>query len=138
MERILIADDEADIREILKIILDKEGYGVILAKDGQEALDLIKADKPDLIILDYLMPVLDGISVCKALKKDDATKLIPVIMATAYENEKENGLAAGAVDFISKPIDRIDFLLRIRSVLKVRHITNELQRVIAYIAELEK
>ena len=138
MERILVADDEADIREILKIILDKEGYGVILAKDGQEALDLIKADKPDLIILDYLMPVLDGISVCKALKKDDATRLIPVIMATAYENEKENGLAAGAVDFISKPIDRIDLLLRIRSVLKVRHITNELQRVIAYIAELEK
>ena len=64
--------------------------------------------------------------------------MIPVIMVTAYPNEKEKALSAGAVDFINKPIDKTDLMLRIRSVLKVRHIKNELQKIIAYIAELEK
>ena len=138
MERILVADDEADIREITRSILAKEGYEVILAKDGNEALIMAKEHKPDLAIMDFLMPGLNGIEVCQALKKDPVTENIPVIIVTAYPNQKEQGLSAGAVDFMSKEMDTIDLMTRVRSALKVRHITNELQRAIAYIEELEK
>jgi CheY-like chemotaxis protein len=138
MERILYADDDQDIREIINIILTKEGYEPIIAKDGKEAIDLAKKQKPDLIILDFLMPYMNGMDACKALKKDVETKDIPIIMVTAYSNEKEESLSAGAIDFINKPIDKTDLLLRIRSVLKVRQVKNELQKIISYIAELEK
>lgn len=138
MEWVLVADDEADIREITRSILVKEGYEVILAKDGNEALTLARDKKPDLAILDFLMPGLNGIEVCQAMKKDPATAMIPVIICTAYPNQKEQGLGAGAVDFMSKEMDSIDLMTRVKSALKVRHITNELQRAIAYIEELEK
>ncbi|MFH1458538.1 MAG: response regulator [Candidatus Omnitrophota bacterium] len=138
MEKILYADDDVEIQGLIKDILNKEGYDITIAKDGQEALNLAKSEKFDLIILDFLMPGLTGNEVCAGLKKDTETKHIPVIMVTAYSNEKEKALAAGAVDFINKPIEKTDLLLRIRSVMKVRHIKNELQKIIAYIAELEK
>lgn len=138
MERILVADDEADIRQIMKGIIAKEGYEVILAEDGTKALAVAQTEKPDLIVLDFLMPGLNGIEVCKALKKEAATKDIPVIIVTAYPNQKEQALSAGAVDFMSKEADNVDILWRIKSALKVRNIANELQRMIAYIDELEK
>lgn len=138
MEKILFADDDAEIQDIVKTILMKEGYGVTVAKDGNEALDLARVSNPDLIILDYLMPGLDGIEVCRALKNDRAFKDVPVMILTAHPAEKERSLAAGAVDFLTKPVEKIDLLHRIRSVLKVRYINNELQKMIAYIEELEK
>ncbi|MGE5197434.1 MAG: response regulator [Deltaproteobacteria bacterium] len=138
MEKILLADDDAEVREIAKEILTKEGYEVSVAKDGDEALNLARQEKPDLIILDYLMPGLSGIEVCQILKKEEATKNIPVLMVTAHPAEKQRSLSAGAADFITKPVEKTDLLLRIKSVLKVNHIANELQRIIAYIAELEK
>jgi CheY-like chemotaxis protein len=138
MEKILYADDEPEVREIIQKILSKEKYEVILAADGNEALKLAKEKSPDLIILDYLMPGLNGVDVAAALQKDAETKSIPIIMVTAYPYEKEKSLDVGAVDFITKPIEKADLLLRIRSVLKVRHIKNELQKIITYIAELEK
>jgi CheY-like chemotaxis protein len=138
MEKILFADDDPEIQGIVKKILVREGYEVIVAKDGTEALNLARADNPDLIVTDCIMPGLDGVELCQALKKDGQTRPIPVIMITAYPSEKELGLRAGAVDFLAKPIDKIDLLLRIRSALKVRSVENELQKAIAYIAELEK
>lgn len=138
MAKILYADDDHSIQEIIHSILKKEGYEVSIAKDGVEAIEYAKRDKPDLIILDYLMPRLDGIEACRAIKKDNDTKDIPIIMVTAYPQEKENSLGAGAIDFINKPVEKMDLLLRIRSVLKVSHIKNELQKIIAYIAELER
>lgn len=138
MEKILYVDDEEDVRRTVKDILTKEGYEVIVAKDGIEALSLVTKDKPDLVILDFLMPGLNGTEVCQSLKKDSLTKSIPVIMVTAYPNEKEKSLSAGAVDFMTKPVDKVDLLLRIKSALKVRYISNELQRIIAYIEELER
>jgi len=138
MDKILLADDDPEVQEIVKEILEKEGYEVIVAKDGNEALDLAKTKKPDLVLLDYFMPGLTGTEVCGELKKDENTKQIPVIMVTAHPSEKETSLSAGAVDFITKPVEKADLLLRIKSVLKVRHINNELQKIIAYIAELEK
>ncbi|MEW6100687.1 MAG: response regulator [Candidatus Omnitrophota bacterium] len=138
MEKILVADDELEILGMIETILKKEGYEVVAAKDGQEALNLAKAQKPDLIVSDYLMPNLNGAELCRALKKESETKAIPIIIVTAYPAEKERSLSAGAVDFIAKPVDKFDLLLRIRSALRVRHISNELQKIIAYIAELEK
>jgi two-component system alkaline phosphatase synthesis response regulator PhoP len=138
MEKILYVDDDTEIQGLIKDILSKEGYDVRIAKDGLEALSLVKAQKPDLVISDYLMPGLTGEQVCASLKKDAETKDIPVIIVTAYPAEKEKSLASGAIDFINKPIEKTDLLLRIKSVLKVRHIKNELQKIIAYIAELEK
>jgi DNA-binding response OmpR family regulator len=138
MEKILFADDDKDICEIVKNILTNAGYEIIIARDGEEALGLAKTKKPDLVILDYLMPMLNGVEVLRELKKDSSTKDIPVIMLTAYSSEKEESLDAGAMDFITKPVDKTDLLLRIRSVLKIRHIDNELQKIIAYIRELEK
>lgn len=137
MEKILFADDERDLRELIKVALEKEGFTVITANDGRETLELARENKPDLIILDYMMPGLDGIEACKALKKEKETAGIPVIMVTGYPDQKERSLAAGAIDFITKPVDKTDLLLRIRSVLRVRYIKNELQKIIAYIAELE-
>lgn len=137
-EKILLADDDLEVQDIAKAILSKEGYEVIIAKDGNEALDLAKVHKPDLIILDYLMPGLNGLETCQTLKKDNDLKNIPVLMITAYPGEKERSLSAGAVDFLTKPVEKADLLHRIKSVLKVRYINNELQKMIAYIEELEK
>ena len=138
MEKILLADDDQEVQDIVKIILEKEGYAVSVAKDGNETLNAVKKDKPDLIILDYLMPGLSGVEVLNVLKSTDDSKNIPVLMVTAHPTEKQKALDAGAVDFITKPVEKTDLLLRIKSVLKVRHITNELQKIIAYISELEK
>jgi two-component system, OmpR family, alkaline phosphatase synthesis response regulator PhoP len=138
MDKILFADDDLEIQRIVNTILSKEGFEVIPAHNGAEALSLAEEKNPDLIILDYLMPVMDGIEACRVLKTNPKTQRIPVIMITAYAVEKENSLTAGAVDFIAKPLDKIDLMLRIRSILKVKHIKNELQKVIAYIAELDK
>ena len=138
MDKVLIVDDELVIRDILKTILSKEGYDVLVAQDGAEALEMARLHKPDVIITDYLMPKISGVDLCRALKADKDTKVIPVLIVTAYVNEKEEGLSAGAVDFITKPVDRFDLLHRVRSALKVRHIKNELQKIISYIAELEK
>lgn len=138
MDRILVAEDDSDVQEILKTILGKEGYEVNVAGTGREAFILAKESNPDLILTDFLMPGMNGVELCESLKKEPNTKDIPVIMVTAYPSEKEKGLSAGAVDFVTKPIEKIDLLLRIRSALKVKHITNELQKIIAYIGELEK
>lgn len=138
MDKILFADDDKEICERAESILTREGYQVLIAFDGQGALDLTKTEKPDLVILDYLMPMLNGVEVLRALKKDSQTKDIPVIMLTAYSTEKEEGLSAGAMDFLTKPVDKTDLLLRIRSILKIKHLDNELQKMIAYIRELEK
>ena len=138
MEKILFADDDVEIQEVVKSILTRAGYDTVIAKDGAEALRLAEETKPDLIVLDYVMPIMEGLEVCKALKANPKTSHIPIIMVTAYASEKENSLTAGAVDFITKPVDKADLLLRIKSILKVRHIKNELQKIIAYLAELEK
>ncbi len=89
MEKILYADDDVEIQKLIKEILSKEGFEVTIAKDGQEALRLAKAEKFDLIMLDYLMPGMTGDRVCESLKDNAETAGIPIIMVTAYPNEKE-------------------------------------------------
>jgi two-component system, OmpR family, alkaline phosphatase synthesis response regulator PhoP len=119
--RILVVDDEKDIVDILKYNLEKENeFEVITALDGREALDLAETEKPSLIILDIMMPELNGFDVCKRLKSEPITSKIPIIFLTAKENEIDEiiGLELGADDYIQKPISPRKVIARVKSVIR--------------------
>jgi len=118
---ILVVDDEKDILELLKYNLEKEGYRVITALNGKEALRLVR-HHPSLVVLDILMPELDGWEVCKAIRKDPSTSKIPIIFLTARDSEIDEvvGLELGADDYIVKPVKVRTFLARVKHGLKAR------------------
>ena len=136
--KILVADDEQEIRDLLDNFLKEQGYEVILAADGEQALQLAATENPQAIILDVRMPGLDGLEVCKRLKENEETKFIPVIFITGFEDNKLDALDMGADDFVNKPFDMIELAIRVKSVLRIRHLTDELERAVAYIEELRK
>jgi two-component system alkaline phosphatase synthesis response regulator PhoP len=117
---ILVVDDEQDLLDIISYNLKKDGFDVIVAENGRAALELAKVHKPDLILLDIMMPELDGFQVCKILKEDDHLKKIPVMFLTARgEEEMEvKGLDTGADDFLPKPISNKKLLSRVRAVFR--------------------
>jgi two-component system, OmpR family, phosphate regulon response regulator PhoB len=105
--RILVADDEESVRQLLQIVLQHEGYEVLLATNGAEALLAAHNDAPDLILLDWMMPVLDGLSVLKQLRKDEVTHHIPILMLTARQsdNDTTTALMGGADVYLTKPFE---------------------------------
>jgi two-component system, OmpR family, phosphate regulon response regulator PhoB len=105
--RILVADDEESVRQLLQIVLQHEGYEVVLATNGAEALLSAHNDAPDLILLDWMMPVLDGLSVLKQLRKDAATRDIPILMLTARQSDSDTttALTGGADVYLTKPFE---------------------------------
>jgi two-component system phosphate regulon response regulator PhoB len=117
---ILIVEDEKDIRELLAYSLGREGFAVVEADDGVAALKLVSAKRPDLVILDLMLPDMDGLSVCRQMQRDPLTADIPVIMLTAKGEEVDRivGLELGAADYIVKPFSLREVALRIRAVLK--------------------
>lgn len=119
-EKILIVDDEKDIVKMLDYNLKKEGYRTISAYDGEYALDLAGREHPDLIILDLMLPGLSGLEVCKALKKDSKTAVVPIIMLTAKTQEADKivGLELGADDYMTKPFSPRELIARIKAVLR--------------------
>ena len=121
--KILIVDDEEDILTLLEYNLEKAGFKVISADDGPEAIELAKKEKPALIILDIMLPSMEGTEVCKAIKRDDATSHIPIIMLTAKGEEVDRivGLELGADDYITKPFSPRELVLRVKAVLKRGH-----------------
>lgn len=121
--KILIVDDEADILTLLKYNLEKAGFKVIHAKDGPDAIELAKKERPALIILDIMLPSMEGTEVCKIIKKDSGTGDIPVIMLTAKGEEVDRiiGLELGAEDYITKPFSPRELILRVKAVLKRWH-----------------
>jgi two-component system cell cycle response regulator len=128
--RILVVDDGKAIRDSLRAILEKENYEVLEAEDGSSGLQLIKVEKPDLVLLDLVMPGLDGLKVCRAVKSDPELNKIPILMTTS-KGEKEDiilGLESGADDYIVKPFDRNELLARIRTSLRARHLLCQLER----------
>jgi two-component system alkaline phosphatase synthesis response regulator PhoP len=137
-EKILIVDDEKDIVKMLSYNLKKEGYRTVDAHDGEDALDLAISEHPDLILLDLMLPGIDGLEVCKQLKKESKTSRIPVIMLTAktQETDKVVGLELGADDYISKPFSPKELIARIKAVLR-RSLEKEIPRDIFQLAELE-
>jgi CheY-like chemotaxis protein len=138
--RILIADDNQQNRELLEAYLADDGHEILMAADGRQTLDVTLEQKPDLILLDIMMPKLSGYEVCHRLKENPATRSIPVLMVTALRDmgDIEKAVAAGADDFLSKPVHRLELKTRVRSLLRVRHLTNERDRLLAYLAEVEQ
>src|SRR3989337_2084338 len=118
--KILIVDDEEDILTLLEYNLEKAGFKVISADDGPEAIELTKKENPSLIILDIMLPSMEGTEVCKVIKRDNATSHIPIIMLTAKGEEVDRivGLELGPDDYITKPFSPREFILRVRAVLK--------------------
>lgn len=116
-QTILIADDESQIREILRIYFEKEGFKVIEAADGAEAIVQAQAGKPDILILDIMMPVLDGLEVCKQVRKISD---MPIIMLTAKDEDDDRilGLETGADDYITKPFNTREVVARVKAVLR--------------------
>ncbi|MDD5465810.1 MAG: response regulator [Candidatus Omnitrophica bacterium] len=119
-EKILIVEDERDIIKMLEYNLKKEGFKVISAGDGEDALDLAVRGQPDLILLDLMLPGMDGLEVCKALKKESKAAAIPIIMLTAkgQESDKVVGLELGADDYMTKPFSVRELIARIKAVLR--------------------
>ena len=137
--RLLIADDLPQNRELLEALLITAGHTVEFAVDGGDTLEKVAEFQPDVILLDIMMPKLSGYEVCRQLKSDDATRGIPILMVTALteQGDIEKAVAAGADDFLSKPINRLEMLTRVRSLLRVRHLATENERLLAYIADVE-
>ncbi len=119
MARILIADDEAHIIKMVEFKLRNLGHEVITASDGGEALEKATSDKPDLVMLDVMMPVMDGFQVLQKLKTQEETKSLPVIMLTAKGQEKDvvTGFETGAVDYVIKPFSFPELIARINRAL---------------------
>lgn len=119
-DKILIVDDEKDIVKMIDYSLQKEGFRTIAAYDGEEAIELVKKDHPDLVILDLMLPGVDGLDVCKILKKEETTASMPIIMLTAKTKEPDKivGLELGADDYITKPFSPRELIARIKAVLR--------------------
>ncbi len=119
-KKILIVDDEAELVELMKIRLEAAGYDVLKAYDGQEGLDKAKAEKPDLILLDIMMPKMDGYKVCGLLKKDSRFQKIPIILFSAKAQKEDEELAkeVGADLYITKPFEASVLLSKIQGLIK--------------------
>jgi two-component system, OmpR family, alkaline phosphatase synthesis response regulator PhoP len=137
---ILVVDDDQQNLELVQAYLEDIECETVAAHDGIEALERVAKDKPDLILLDVMMPKMSGFEVCRRLKLDPATSNIPVIMVTALNEfgDIERGIDSGTDDFVSKPINKLELLTRIRTMLKLKHLTDRLHRTMAYLSEVER
>jgi len=137
-DKILVVDDERDIRDVLSSFLEEKGYEVILASNGEEALELVERVNPQVILLDVNMPGIDGIETCRRLKAEEKSRSIPIIMITAFQDREIEAYLEGADDFVVKPFNMVEISFRVESMLRIRHLSDELERAMAYIVELEK
>lgn len=128
--KILIVEDNQENIDLLYYFLSPQGYDLTSVMDGQEAIKAVESEKPDLILLDIMLPKLDGFAVCERLKKDNDTKSIPIIMLTALKDLKDKikSLEVGADDFISKPFENVELLARVKSLLRLKEYHDEIQR----------
>lgn len=120
MQKILVVDDEAVLRDTISYNLEQAGYQVIKAANGLDALDSARQEPPDLVVLDIMLPGIDGLEVCRQLRRERATATVPIIMLTAKADEidKVVGLEVGADDYMTKPFGRRELLARVRALLR--------------------
>ena len=130
--KIAVIEDEGDILEVIEYSLSKEGFRVCTALDGEEGLDLVKRELPDLVVLDLMLPGIDGIEICRKLKSDSATRSISIIMVTAKGEESDIvlGLGIGADDYVVKPFSPRELTARVKSVLRRGGLREEVGTVI--------
>lgn len=121
MKKILIVDDEIDVVEVVTVLLEHEGYELLKAYDGQEALDIIEEVVPDLVILDIMMPKIDGVEVCRRMRENEKMADIPIVMFSAKLSaiDKKESFDAGADGFISKPFNARGFIAGIKTYLEL-------------------
>jgi class 3 adenylate cyclase len=146
--RILVVDDQRANVEMMAGVLRARGYEVLTALDGESALERVRAARPDIVVSDILMPGMDGYEMCRRLRADAATALLPVVLVTSLDPQKERikGLEVGADDFLSKPVNWEDLFARVRSLLRVKSLQDELkgwnakleERVREQVAQLER
>ena len=137
---ILVVDDNQQNLELLQAYLEDVDCTTVPAHDGLQALDIVRKDPPDLILLDVMMPKMSGFEVCKRIKDEPKTADIPIIMVTALSEfgDIERGIDSGTDDFLSKPVNKLELLTRIKTLLKLKHLTDKLERTLTYLNEIEK
>jgi CheY-like chemotaxis protein len=138
--KVLIVDDNPQNIELLAAFLESLPCKLITAQDGVEALEKVAAEKPDLILLDIMMPRMSGFQVCRKLKSDPTTRDIQILMVTALNElgDIEQASECGTDDFVSKPVNKFELLTRVKSLLRVRHLKSELERALTYLHEVEQ
>ncbi|MCK4752408.1 MAG: response regulator, partial [Planctomycetes bacterium] len=136
---VLVVDDNQQNLELLQAYLENLDCETVAAYDGPQALEMIAKNKPDLILLDIMMPKMSGFEVCKRVKNDPQTSDIPIIMVTALNEfgDIERGIDSGTDDFLSKPVNKLELLTRVKTMLKLKHLTDKLERTLAYLREIE-
>ena len=136
---VLVVDDVPQNVELMQAYLETLNCTVHTAADGIEALAQVPKVKPDLILLDIMMPRMSGFEVCRRLKADPKTRDIPILMVTALNElgDIERGVESGTDDFLTKPINKLELLTRVKSLLRVRHLKSQLDRTMAYLSEME-
>jgi two-component system alkaline phosphatase synthesis response regulator PhoP len=136
---VLVVDDNQQNRELLQAYLEDMDCRTVPAKDGPEALKILAKNPPDLILLDVMMPRMSGFEVCRRIKNDPKTSNIPIIMVTALNEfgDIERGIDSGTDDFLSKPVNKLELLTRVKTMLKLKHLTDKLERTLAYLNEIE-
>jgi DNA-binding response OmpR family regulator len=137
--KIVIADDNIQNVELLEAYLSDFDCEIRTAHDGEETLEVVHRFAPDLLLLDVMMPRLSGFEVCRKLRSSPQTKDLLILMVTALNEaaDFERGVQAGTDDFLTKPVNKVELLCRIRSLLRVRHLKSQLDRTLAYLAEFE-
>ena len=127
--RVLVVDDILANVKLLEAKLTAEYFDVVTALSGQEALDLIEVNHPDIVLLDIMMPGMDGFEVCRRIKANPASMHVPVVMVTALDqpSDRVEGLECGADDFLTKPVDDIALFARVRSLVRLKMMTDELR-----------
>jgi two-component system sensor histidine kinase/response regulator len=137
--KVLIVDDEPQNVMLLQDLLEARDYRVLTASDGQNGLILASEHNPDVVLLDVMMPRLSGFDVCRRLKAEPSTTMIPVLLVTALDAREDRlaGIGAGASDFISKPIDSADLLLRVRNAVATKRLHDQLSTQLRRLQELE-
>jgi CheY-like chemotaxis protein len=137
--RVLIVDDNQQNCELLDAYLSEQGYQVEMAYDGQQALEMVAKSQPDVILLDIMMPKMSGYEVCQRLKTDASTRNISIVMVTALAEmgDIEKAVNAGANDFLTKPVNKLELTTRVKTLLELRHVKSELDRLLKYMEGVE-
>lgn len=139
-QKVLVVDDNPQNLELILAYLEDIDCQSIPAEGGQQALEIIRNNPPDLVLLDVMMPKISGFEVCKRIKSNPKSADIPVIMVTALNEigDIEKAINSGTDDFLSKPVNKWELLTRVKTMLKLKHLSDQLERTLAYLSEIEQ